>query len=69
MSFQNISDLNLQGKRVFIRADLNIPVDKDGNITDDTRIKAALPTIFHALQQERAVVQALEHSFQGLPRH
>ena len=56
MSFQNISDLNLQGKRVFIRADLNIPVDKDGNITDDTRIKAALPTIFHALQQEAFVM-------------
>ena len=51
MSFQNIADLDLKGKRVFIRSDLNIPVDEFGNITEDTRIKAALPTITHSLQQ------------------
>jgi phosphoglycerate kinase len=50
MYFQNIADLNLNGKKVFIRSDLNVPVDECGNITDDSRIKASLPTITHAIK-------------------
>ena len=50
MHFQNIADLNLNDKRVFIRADLNVPIDEFGNITDDTRIKASLRTIIYAIE-------------------
>jgi phosphoglycerate kinase len=44
-----MTDLDLRGKRVFIRADLNVPQDGAGKITDDTRIRAAVPGIEHAL--------------------
>ena len=46
-SFIRMSDLDLAGKRVFIRADLNVPV-KDGKVTSDARITASMPTIEHA---------------------
>ena len=45
MNFIRMSDLDLAGKRVFIRADLNVPQGDDGSITDDTRIRASVPAI------------------------
>ncbi len=47
--FIRMTDLDLKGKRVFIRADLNVPV-KDGKVTSDARITASMPTIEHAMK-------------------
>jgi phosphoglycerate kinase len=51
-----MTDLPLAGKRVFIRADLNVPQDEGGKITDDTRIRASVPAIKQALQAGAAVM-------------
>ena len=56
MSFLRLSDQALAGKRVFIRADLNVPQDDALNITDDTRIRASLPAIEHCLAAGAAVM-------------
>jgi len=48
MKMRTIDQLDLSGKRVLIRVDFNVPMDKAGNVTDDTRIQAALPTIKQA---------------------
>jgi phosphoglycerate kinase len=54
---QDLIDSNaLQGKRVFIRADLNVPQDDTGNITEDTRIRASIPAIRAALDAGAAVM-------------
>jgi len=50
-----MAEVDLRGKRVFIRADLNVPMD-GGRITDDTRIRASVPAIQHALAQGAAVM-------------
>ncbi len=56
MKFLRMTDLPLSGKRVFIRADLNVPQDDAGAITDDTRIRASIPAIEFALKQGAAVM-------------
>ena len=56
MNFKRLSDIDVKGKRVFIRADLNVPQDDAGNITDDTRIRASLPAIQDALIGGAAVM-------------
>jgi phosphoglycerate kinase len=56
VKFLRLTDLPLAGKRVFIRADLNVPQDDAGNITEDTRIRATLPGIRHAVAAGAAVM-------------
>jgi phosphoglycerate kinase len=56
MKFRRLADQELRGKRVFIRADLNVPQDESGAITDDTRIRASVPGIRMALEKGAAVM-------------
>lgn len=56
MNILKLSKVNLHNKRVLIRADLNVPQDEAGNITEDTRIRASLASINHCLQQNAAVM-------------
>ncbi|MHB1372600.1 MAG: phosphoglycerate kinase, partial [Thauera sp.] len=56
MNFQRLSELDLAGKRVFIRADFNVPFHADGTLSDDTRIRATLPAICHCLEAGAAVM-------------
>jgi len=58
MSKLSISDLDLSGKRLFLRVDFNVPVDPAGNVTNDSRITAALPTIRYAIEHGARVVLA-----------
>lgn len=59
MSVIKLTDLDLKGKRVLIRADLNVPV-KDGKVTSDARITASLPTFNHCLK-DGAKVMVMSH--------
>ena len=56
MTFLRLTELPVAGKRVFIRADLNVPQDDAGTITEDTRIRASIPGIEYALKGGAAVM-------------
>ena len=56
MQVKKLADLDVRGKRVFIRADLNVPQDEAGNITEDTRIRASIPSIRYCLDNGAAVM-------------
>ena len=50
MSKKTVKDIELKGKKVLVRCDFNVPLDENRNITDNTRIVAALPTIKYLLE-------------------
>jgi phosphoglycerate kinase len=58
MPFRSIDQVDIAGKRVFMRVDFNVPLDKSGNISDDTRIQAVLPTLKYALSQKAKIILA-----------
>lgn len=58
MNKLTIEDVPIKGKRIFIRADFNVPLDSDLHITDDTRIRSTLPTINYAIDEGAIVVLA-----------
>jgi phosphoglycerate kinase len=56
MSKLRLQDLDLKGKKVLMRVDFNVPLNKEGSIADDTRIKASLPSIQHILKTGGTVI-------------
>ena len=56
MPKQTIRDLELNGRRVLVRVDFNVPQTKDGSVSDDRRIRAALPTLNYALEHGASLV-------------
>ena len=58
MDKKTVKDVDLRGKKVFVRCDFNVPMDENQNITDNTRIVAALPTIKYLIEQNCKVILA-----------
>ncbi|QJW47476.1 phosphoglycerate kinase [bacterium BFN5] len=56
MDKKSLRDISVSGKRVFIRVDYNVPMDKAGNITNDARIQATLPTLKYLLDNHASIV-------------
>lgn len=56
MNKKTVKDIDLKGKKVLVRCDFNVPMDEERNITDNTRIVAALPTIKYLLDENCAVI-------------
>ena len=56
MSKKTIQDIDLKGKKVFVRCDFNVPMDENQNITDNRRIVAALPTIKYLIEQNCKII-------------
>ncbi len=53
-----VDEIEVEGKKVFVRADFNVPLDQEGGITDDTRIKSTLPTVRSVLDRGGSVILA-----------
>ena len=58
MAKASIRDVDIKGKKLFIRVDFNVPLNESGGITDDTRIRASLPTIQYALDKNAKLILA-----------
>ena len=55
---KSINDLDVKGKRVLVRVDFNVPLDKEGHITDDTRMRKAIPTINNLISRGASIILA-----------
>lgn len=53
-----IDQIDMKGKRVFLRVDFNVPIDKEGNVTGDKRVRASIPTITYALEKGAKLIVA-----------
>ena len=60
-----IADFNFAGKKAIVRVDFNVPLDENGNVTDDTRIRGALPTLKKVLADGGALIMM---SHMGKPK-
>jgi len=58
MPKKGIDDIQVAGRRVFVRVDFNVPFDESGSISDDTRIRASLPTIQNLIERRARVILA-----------
>jgi phosphoglycerate kinase len=56
MNIKTIREAELNGKRVLVRVDFNVPLDEAGEVEDDTRIRATLPTIRYLLERGAGVL-------------
>jgi len=62
LSLSSLDKTHLKEKKVLVRVDFNVPLNEDGQITDDTRIRAAIPTIEYLINHSAKVILALSFS-------